>query len=95
MGRAIEVKKMSNVEADLFDLFLAGHSQCDLYSAVVQYIEAHSQKIISKENEEFLDNCISPLLTSINNAGWEDRHSSQIDVLWKAQSVAIDKMDVE
>lgn len=74
-----------NIRKDLFKIFQENKDEYDLYEKVVNYIESKIETTKGEENAEFYYQ-IMQLENSINNAGWEDRHSQQIQKLWDIQN---------
>jgi len=70
-----------NIRKDLFKIFQDNKDQYDLYEKVIIFIEKAIEDTKGEENAEFYHTA-NILLDSINNAGWEDRHSQQIQSLW-------------
>lgn len=68
------------MNSKLFDLFMSNKSSADLFVAVEKLIEEKTTASIGKENAKFYSVLVS-LSNSINNAGWEKRHSDQISLI--------------
>ena len=81
-----------NIRKDLFEIFHKNENRYDLYEKVINFIEISIEDAKGEENCEFwlLTN---KLLNSINNAGWEERHSQQIQLLWDIQNKITNKYD--
>jgi len=74
-----------NIRKNLFKIFQENKDQYDLYEKVVEDTKG-------EENAKFYHSA-NTLLNSINNAGWEDRHSQQIQSLWDIQNKITSKYD--
>ena len=82
-----------NISKDVFLIFQEdSKDKFELYNKVIDYIENTVQKTVVRENEIFYNHVVA-LLYSINNAGWEERHSQQIEYLWKIQREVIEKLE--
>ena len=74
-----------NLRKDLFKIFQENENRFNLYEKTIIYIERAIEDAKGEENSEFYS-LTNKLLNSINNAGWEDRHSQQIQLLWDIQN---------
>lgn len=69
-----------DVKKQVFKLFQDNKDQYDLYEKIIEYIESIVDETKGRENAEFYE-VLRQLISSINNAGWQDRHSQQIDTI--------------
>lgn len=70
-----------DIKKELFNIFQQEKDTYRLYEKVVKFAEELANDTKGKENAEFYDVLIH-LENSINNAGWEKRHSEQISYIW-------------
>ena len=80
------------IRKSLFNIFNDTKDKYDLYEKVVVYIEKVIDETKGNENVEFYE-VLRQLSTSINNAGWEERHSQHIDIINKAKYKISDKYE--
>ena len=80
------------IRKGLFKIFQENKDQYDLYEKVIIFIEKVVEDTKGEENAKFYHSA-NMLLNSINNAGWEDRHSQQIQSLWDIQNKITSKYD--
>jgi hypothetical protein len=73
-----------NIKKELFNVFQTNKDKYDLYEETLKFIEKVVEDVKGNENTEFYE-IIVKLSNSINNAGWEERHSQQIDLLRDTQ----------
>lgn len=76
----------------LFKLFQNNSDEFDLYNDVKKMVEAEVFCARGEENRKAYMVLVD-LVNSINNAGCEDRRSSQIDTLRKAMAEICDKYE--
>jgi len=86
------MKNSNQIRRDLFKIFEENKDKYDLYQSLVIYTKEEIDEQIKEDNEEFY-NVVVDLLNSINNAGWENRHSKQIDYLRKLQHEILSKIE--
>lgn len=67
---------------DVFDLFINKKDDFDLCNKIDALMEKRIEQAIGKENAKFYE-VLRQLSNSINNAGWESRHSEQIALINK------------
>jgi len=79
-------------DKDLFELFMNKTSDFHLCEKVEALIDERIKHATAMENVKFYD-VLRKLSDSINNAGWEDRHSQQIDLINKASHDIVDKYE--
>jgi hypothetical protein len=77
-------------DRELFNLFVSCKNSADLFTKIEDMIEQRIQDAKGYENARFYS-VLRDLSTSINNAGWEERHSSQIDIINHEMESIIDK----
>lgn len=70
------------VHRGIFDLFQKHKNQSDLYEAICDLVIDVIADTKGEDNVHFYE-ILRHLSTSINNAGWEERHSEQIDFINK------------
>ena len=81
---------MSNKE--LFDLFDKNKDRYELYNAVIKHIDEEVFRARGKLAAEHY-NTLRLLSNSINNAGWEGRHSEQISTINQASHKICDEFE--
>lgn len=81
-----------NIKKELFKIFLNEKDNYNLYEKIITFVEKVIQDTKGKENAEFY-NHVTNLLNSINNAGYEERRSQQIQYLWDIQKQISDEYD--
>ena len=86
------MKDTKQIRKDLFEIFEKNKDKYELYESLVIYTKKEINEQIKEDNEEFY-NVVVNLLNSINNAGWESRHSKQIDYLQKLQHEILLKIE--
>ena len=64
-------------DQELFEIFMKKKNDLDLCEQIELLLQRRIQSAIGKENANFYD-VLRRLSNSINNTGWEDRHSAQI-----------------
>lgn len=83
------LKQMSKADEKLFILFNEYRDNYfGLFLAVSKLIEEEVRKAKGEENRDFYT-VLSKLSNSINNAGWQDRHSQQINLINETQESII------
>jgi hypothetical protein len=80
------------IEKRLFEIFQDQTDKYHLYVSLIQFCKELELNTKGMENAEFYEK-LSELQNSINNAGWEERHSSQIDFLNKCQHEISEKYE--
>ena len=78
-----------NLEAELYEICRRANMNYNQFKLVKTEI---FNRIIAYENAGFYLT-LTELSNSLNNAGWESRHSSQIDIINKASNVALSRTD--
>lgn len=73
-----------NIESDVFEIIKNTEISYEKFEAIVRYVRASKYIALGKCNAEFYDH-FSKLSNSINNAGWQDRHSEQIRYINEVQ----------
>jgi len=81
-----------DIRGNLFKIFQENKDQYILYEKTVAMVEKLIEEAKGEENAIFY-NLTTELLNSINNAGWEDRHSKQLQFLWDIQRKISDKYE--
>lgn len=79
-------------DKELFELFQWKKSDFDLLNSVEELIARRVANAVGEENAKFYMT-LNQLSNSINNAGWEDRHSEQISIINNASGEIADKYD--
>ena len=77
-------------DPELFAIFMQKKSDFDLCEQIELLLQRRIQSAIGKENAKFYD-VLRQLSNSINNAGWEERHSAQIATINAIMREIIDK----
>jgi len=72
-----------HIEKDIFDIFQKQESNHTKFKNVLTYIDNLIEILRVESAEEVYNEIHRPLMTSINNAGWEKRHDKQIDFLFE------------
>ena len=67
-------------DRELFEIFMRKKNDFDLCEQIELLIQRRIQSATEKENAKFYG-VLKQLFNSINNAGWEDRHSAQIAII--------------
>jgi len=81
-----------DIEKQLFEIFQTKNNKYDLYITLVKFCKNLENDTRGEENSEFYLK-VTELQNSINNAGWEERHSEQISYLNKLQGEISDKYE--
>ena len=81
-----------NIKKELFNVFQVNKDKYDLYEDTLKFIEKVVEDVKGNENAEFYE-ILLKLSNSINNAGWEERHSQQISLLHDVKSKIADKYE--
>lgn len=71
---------MNNDNEKIFDIFYKSKTNYQAYEATKEYVEKRLYEECAKENVRFYS-IITKLQNSINSAGWEKRHSEQIEFM--------------
>jgi len=71
---------MENIDKDLFELMAKNVSGFGLFVSASKLITEKQREAAGKENMWFYE-VLRDLMYSINNAGWESRHSEQINMI--------------
>ena len=79
-----------NINQELFEIFVRNKRSYEKYEETSEFIKDIIEEVRTEENIKFYDFTIK-LLNSINNAGWEERRSEQIEMLWNIQRVIEEK----
>jgi hypothetical protein len=74
------------IDKELFDLFMKKRSDFELCEQIESLITKRVYEAIGKENAEFYSVLVA-LSNSINNVGWEERHSAQIGTINRAMGL--------
>ena len=74
-----------DIEKKIFEIFQTKNNKYDLYTSIIEFCKSLENDTKGIENAEFYLKLIE-LQNSINNAGWEERHSKQIDYLNELQN---------
>lgn len=69
-----------NFKEDLFKICTSTNVDYNTYLKLVDYANSVDMQARGEENAKFYE-VSRKLMTSINNAGWQDRHGKQIDTL--------------
>jgi len=77
-------------DQELFEIFMKKKNDFDLCEQIELLLQRRIQSAIGEENAKFYD-VLRQLSNSINNAGWEERHSAQIATINAGMSEIIDK----
>lgn len=78
-----------DVRRELFNIFQQEKDTYKLYEKTVNFIEELIVETKGKENAEFYE-VLAKLEGSINNTGWEERHSDQIEYIWNNREKIVD-----
>lgn len=78
--------------SDLFNVFQSSMDNLSRYESVLCLIKRVIADVRAEENVAFYD-VLRNLSNSINNAGWEERHSAQIDIINKAMHEICEKYE--
>ncbi|MBK5243180.1 hypothetical protein [Clostridium sp.] len=81
-----------DIEKKMFEIFQTQTDKYNLYISLIQYCKELENNTKGIENSKFYSN-LTELQNSINNVGWERRHSEQISYLNKLQNKISDKYD--
>lgn len=79
-------------DKELFELFMCKKSDFHLCEQIETLINERVKYVTGIENAKFYD-VLRNLSNSINNAGWEGRHSQQIGIINKASGEIVDKYE--
>lgn len=79
-------------DKDLFDMFSNKKSDFDLCNKIEALIKSRVADAVGEENAKFYT-VLTKLSNSINNAGWEDRHSEQIAMINAASCEITEKYE--
>jgi len=78
-----------NLEAELYNIATNYRMDYRQFEAIKTKVY---EAIVAYENAEFYD-VLRQLRDSINNAGWEKRHSEQIDLINKTSAICVEKSE--
>ena len=81
-----------NFEKDLFDICKTTGASYETYLQMLAYVQHVDHTSRGEENGMFYQH-ITNLQNSINNSGWEDRHSLQTQYLFKVAGDIFDKYE--
>lgn len=81
-----------DIRKEIFNIFQDNKNQFDLYENIITYVDNVIWKTQLEENVEFYE-MLRKLTNSINNAGWEGRHSEHIYMINKTMSDISDKYE--
>ena len=87
-----DLKEGTYVMNELFELFQNKKTDFELYEKVLLLINKKIHQARGAECAKFYD-VLTELSTSINNAGWEKRHSEQLDIINKESRRIYDKYE--
>jgi hypothetical protein len=75
------MKEADKIKAEVFDLLknIKGITYQD-YEVIVSYISEFEHKTKGEENAKFYEH-LRKLSNSVNNAGWQERHSEHISTI--------------
>lgn len=81
-----------SIKKELFKIFQETKDHYELYERVLGFVDKVIENTRGEENSNFYS-VIILLLNSINNAGWQERHSEQIKLLHNISNDISDKYE--